>query len=140
MYNFSLFISSLWNIRIKINKARIILNKDPTNGWVFPSVLIKVKALYKKMPRNKIIIHETPETFFVISSFPISFLYTKKTKFKFKLLFKMKRDDKGRFSKSSEERLKLTLDFPPIKKIIIYLILGLVLLPWILLITKLNLS
>ena len=51
----------------------------------------------------------------------------------------MKRDDKGRFSKSSEERLKLTLDFPPIKKIIIYLILGLVLLPWILLITKLNL-
>ena len=51
----------------------------------------------------------------------------------------MKRDDKGRFSKSSEGRLKLTLDFPPIKKIIIYLILGFVLLPWILLITKLNL-
>ena len=56
------------------------------------------------MQRNKTIINEARETFFDTSSFPVSFLYTKKTKFKFKLLFKIRemiKDDFQNFVKKN---------------------------------------
>ena len=50
----------------------------------------------------------------------------------------MNRDNKGRFSKSSDDGLKITLGVPSVKKIILYLLLAIILMPWISILSKLN--
>ena len=48
----------------------------------------------------------------------------------------MERDKNGRFSKKAEEGNKLIFDIPPIKKILIWLIIFGVLLPWMSILSK----
>ncbi len=48
----------------------------------------------------------------------------------------MERDKNGRFSKKAEEGTKLIFDIPPIKKILIWLIIFGVLLPWMSILSK----
>ena len=48
----------------------------------------------------------------------------------------MDRDYKGRFSKKTEEGFKIIFDIPSIKRILIWLLLFGILLPWILIISK----
>ena len=48
----------------------------------------------------------------------------------------MEWDSKGRFSKKGEDGLKITFDVPPIRRIIFWIIISTVLLPWISIICK----
>ena len=48
----------------------------------------------------------------------------------------MERDSKGRFSKKGEDGLKLLFDVPPIRRIIFWIFISTVLLPWISIICK----
>ena len=48
----------------------------------------------------------------------------------------MDRDHKGRFSKKTEEGFKIIFDVPPIKRILIWVVLFGILLPWISIIAK----
>ena len=51
----------------------------------------------------------------------------------------MKRDEKGRFSKSCEDGLNITLGIPSIRKIVTYLIIAFILLPWLSILSKFHL-
>ena len=48
----------------------------------------------------------------------------------------MERDKNGRFSKKTDEGIKLIFDIPPIKKILIWLIIFGILLPWMSILSK----
>ena len=48
----------------------------------------------------------------------------------------MDRDSKGRFSKKAEEGFKIIFDIPSIKRILIWVVLFGILLPWISIIAK----
>lgn len=50
----------------------------------------------------------------------------------------MKRDKKIRFSKSCEDGLNITLGIPSIRKIVTYLIIAFILLPWVSILSKFN--
>ena len=50
----------------------------------------------------------------------------------------MKRDSKGRFCKTDEEGIKIVVGVPSIKKIIIWLIIVGILMPWISIIIRNN--
>ena len=43
----------------------------------------------------------------------------------------MARDDRGRFTKANEDRIKRNINFPSIKKIILFAVMVLILMPWI---------
>lgn len=48
------------------------------------------------------------------------------------------RDKKGRFSKSDDDNLRIVVGFPPIKKLIFYGLIIVLLMPWISIIAKLK--
>ena len=50
----------------------------------------------------------------------------------------MKRDEKGRFAKSCEDGLNVTLGIPPVRKIVTCLIIAFILLPWVSILSKFN--
>ena len=50
----------------------------------------------------------------------------------------MKRDTKGRFTKKCEEGVKIILGIPSIKKIVIWILLIAIFMPWISIIAKYN--
>lgn len=50
----------------------------------------------------------------------------------------MERDSKGRFSKKGDDGCKITFDVPPFKRIILWMFIVAVLLPWLSLIAKLE--
>ena len=43
----------------------------------------------------------------------------------------MARDDRGRFTKANEDRIKININFPSIKKIILWALIVLIFMPWI---------
>ena len=43
----------------------------------------------------------------------------------------MARDDRGRFTKANEDRIKININFPSIKKIILWALIILIFMPWI---------
>ena len=43
----------------------------------------------------------------------------------------MARDDRGRFTKANEDRIKININFPSIKKIILWALIVLIIMPWI---------
>lgn len=51
----------------------------------------------------------------------------------------MERDSKGRFSKKGEDGLKIIFDVPPIRRIIFWIFIFAVLLPWISIIARFEL-
>ena len=42
----------------------------------------------------------------------------------------MARDDRGRFTKANEDRIKININFPSIKKIILWALIVLIIMPW----------
>ena len=48
----------------------------------------------------------------------------------------MERDSKGRFSKKGDDRFKITFDVPSFKKIILWIFIAALLLPWLSLLAK----
>ena len=48
----------------------------------------------------------------------------------------MERDSKGRFSKKGDDGFKIAFDIPPIKRIILWIFIAAVLLPWLSLLAK----
>ena len=48
----------------------------------------------------------------------------------------MARDDRGRFTKANEDRIKININFPSIKKIIFWALILLIFMPWISIIRK----
>ena len=51
----------------------------------------------------------------------------------------MKRDEKGRFSKKEEEGFEIMVGIPPLKKILTWILIIAILMPWISIIRKSNL-
>ena len=51
----------------------------------------------------------------------------------------MKRDEKGRFSKKEEEGFEIMVSIPPLKKILTWILIIAILIPWISIIRKNNL-
>ena len=43
----------------------------------------------------------------------------------------MARDNRGRFTKANEDRIKININFPSIKKIILWALIVLIFMPWI---------
>ena len=50
----------------------------------------------------------------------------------------MKRDEKGRFAKKDEEGLEIMIDLPPLKRILTWIFIIGILMPWISIIRKNN--
>ena len=50
----------------------------------------------------------------------------------------MKRDSRGRFSKEKEKNGKIVVNLPSLENVIFYLLLTVILAPWIIIISKLN--
>ena len=50
----------------------------------------------------------------------------------------MKRDSRGRFSKEKEKNGKIVVNLPTLENVIFYLLLTVILAPWIIIISKLN--
>ena len=77
------------------------------------------------------------KTIFAITALTAISLDIKKNNFLF--LYLMKRDNNGRFCKKGEESNEITISVPSIKRIVLWVSILLILLPWITIISRLNL-
>ena len=119
---------------INIYKNINILNKRFNKGQEIPFKLINSYIKNNIITTNERIFVLNIPTFFL---FPYSLVifYKKNLNLKNSNNF-IYRDGKGRFAK--EEKGKIILNLPSLKNILFYLILAIVLFPWIVIVLRLN--